>query len=154
MSLYRTCNMLACCGSPGVAEVTGGAFLPGEASSSCPKLHVRTKEQEKSLVGAGTGGGCSCFFLLNQGFRSSGLHPATPSKRKIWRDESSGSQWSNTGMPTASYFTTNSKSVCGCNVGTYNTIRWTVTLAELIDAFKIESEYVYMFTKADHCTIS
>lgn len=77
-------NVPACCGGLRVAAVTGDVLLPGEASGSCSKLDVRTREQKE--FGAGTDGGSSCFFLLNQDFRSSGLHPATASKRKSQRE--------------------------------------------------------------------
>jgi hypothetical protein len=50
-NIYDLWNMPASCGGQRVAAVTGAVFLPGEASSSCSKLDVQTREQKE--FGAG-----------------------------------------------------------------------------------------------------
>jgi hypothetical protein len=101
--------MPACCGGPRVTAVTGGVFLPGEASSSCSKLDVRTREQKE--FGAGTDGSCSAFLFIKARFPLVWSASSNrEQKEDPERDESSGSRSSNTGMPTVSYFTMNSQS--------------------------------------------
>jgi hypothetical protein len=138
-------NVPACYRGPRVVAVTRGVFLPGEASNSCSKLDVGTREQKEFR--AGTDGGFSCFFLLNQSFRSSGLHPATASKRKTQRETRiEAVDGATQGCPLL-HISRRIRRVYDCNVRPFMAPR-TVTLAELINMCKMESEFISTFRKS------